>query len=231
MPIHQPTIFISRKLPKDSPFLEILTSKGYTIIDESLLEFAPVPFSCPKDADWLFFYSKKGVEYFFETAPAFPERVKFAALGEGTAQLLAQYIEKVDFVGEGHPETVAENFKHKTQNQKICFVQAKNSQQSVQKLLVPHAQTQNLVVYDNIISAQPLSQAAQNAQILVFTSPLNVEAFAQKAELQISRYFCAAIGNTTAKKLVDLGHTNPSIAENPSEMALAELILKNYYQK
>lgn len=226
-----PTIFISRKLPKDSVFSEILTSKGYTIIDESLLEFAPLPFSCPKDADWLFFYSKKGVEYFFATQPTLPEGVKFAALGEATAQSLAHYTPKIDFIGTGKPEIVAADFKKHLIHPKIYFVQAKNSQQSVQKLLAAHAQTQNLVVYDNIISAQPLSRAAQKAEILVFTSPLNVEAFAQKAELQISRYFCAAIGNTTAKKLVDLGHTNPSIAENPSELALAELILKFFYQK
>ena len=58
-------IFISRELNSDSIFKIKFENKGFEIWDESLLEFELIPFEKIPAVDWIFFYSQKGVHFFF----------------------------------------------------------------------------------------------------------------------------------------------------------------------
>jgi len=60
------TIFISRKLSKDSFFKTKLEEAGFTIHGKSLLKFSAIPFQKTPKSDWIFFYSKNGVKFFFQ---------------------------------------------------------------------------------------------------------------------------------------------------------------------
>ena len=57
-------IFISRDLATDSIFSKRLQGKA-TVIGLSLVEFQPLIFDAKKSGDWLFFYSKNGIQYYF----------------------------------------------------------------------------------------------------------------------------------------------------------------------
>ena len=106
-----PKIFISRQLQKESIFRKRLQESGFEVLAQSLIDFFPESFLKLPQADWLFFYSKKGVQFFFKNKPKnFSKKTKWAAMGEGTATALAHQNISLDFIGDGSPETTAMNF-------------------------------------------------------------------------------------------------------------------------
>jgi uroporphyrinogen-III synthase len=105
------------------------------------------------------------------------------------------------------------------QGQKVCFPRAAQSRESIQKTLAHTVTIVDLVVYTNTPRTDfDLPQV----QILVFTSPLNAQAYFAKytpsADQQV-----LAIGQSTAKALFDLGVKKLQIAPTPSEEVLAEM--------
>lgn len=216
------TIFITRKLATDSIFGQLLTQAGYMVRDNSLVSFEQIEFAEIPPCDWLFFYSKTGVQFFFEQWQNRPLPQRLAALGEGTAQQLATMQRKADFVGTGDAATLVEDFLHIAQGQSVCFVRAMQSAQSVQQLVAGKLATSELIVYHN--RADIGTQTAPDAQTLVFTSPLNVEAFHENWGIPPHANI-VAIGKTTAQKLSECGITGFRIAPQPSEWSLAQTVL------
>lgn len=224
MPIQ---VFISRTLASDSPFKAQLEAVGYVVHGQSLIDFQPVPFQPPDTMDWLFAYSSRGVHFFFEDLPPGDwASARWAVMGEGTAQALRGHGISPSFVGSGQPEEVAETFGALAKGQRVVFLQAAQSRQSVQQLLGDTVQTQSLVVYDN----QPLSGfTLPPCEVLVFTSPLNVHAYFNQYVYQAQQYL-VAIGTTTAAALTRLTGLNRDaqrllVADQPTETHLAQTVL------
>jgi uroporphyrinogen-III synthase len=232
-------IFISRPLADNSPFWQlsdILPQARLTA--QSLISYTSVAFSDFPPCDYLFFYSKNGVHYFFQqlaNLPISPVLPKLAALGEGTAEAIREYTQNIDFIGCGQPQKTAENLLKVAKNKKITFVRAANSVSSVRQLIENQIIAFDLCVYDN----QP--QAAldlQPAQILIFTSPLNVssyfEHFSRQNTLQKALQiidFVIVIGNTTAQELQKHFSGTCYIADKPSEADLYDTLKKNIKNK
>lgn len=215
-------IFISRELKEDSTFRTRLEAIGAEVIGQSLIEFAPAAFEYIPPCDWIFFYSKKAVRFFFEGLEGgLPAGVKWAALGKGTAAALASRGITPDFIGAGEPEGVAEAFAREAAGQRVLFPQARQSRQSVQQLLGGALQAVSLVVYDN---RPRQSFDIPFCRALVFTSPLNAEAYFGKYTLQPGQSV-VAIGRTTAEALRRLGVEEVAVAEEPSEEGLAEVVV------
>lgn len=213
-------IFISRALTSNSPFQNLL--EGHTIQGLSLIDFKPIAFEYQKDADWLFFYSKNGIKYFFEQQKTTTQLPAIAVIGEASALYLKQhYSITANFVGTGHPRDTAEQFAILTKGEKVVFVQAQHSKQSVQKLLGEHIISHNLIVYNNYFKSH---FEISPADILVFTSPMNVNAYFSRYTLQAFQQV-VSIGKTTAKTLNQHGIANYIIASKPNETALAETCL------
>jgi len=221
-------LFISRTLKKGSPLLKSLKHLNLTVIDKSLVEFSPLPFASVPPAEWMFFYSKNGVKFFFEGLDQIEQRVenldhrKWAAIGAGTAKILKKHVAKVDFIGTGQPGATAAKLLDKVKSEKILFVRARQSKMSVQRLLKNRMNISDLIVYDNFIKKDFTIPACN---FLLFTSPLNATAYFQKYHLQAEQKVLA-IGNTTAEALHNLGISEVHIAKAPSEKAMANLILK-----
>jgi uroporphyrinogen-III synthase len=221
------TIFISRKLQNNSPFRQVLEGSAVSIIDQSLIEFQAIPFQEVPSTDWIFFYSKNGVKYFFEQLNQFrqipTERPKLGTIGKATADFMEKkYGLLADFVGCGNPHQTATNFHVISTHQSILFVQARQSKQSIQKLLHSSQITIPFIVYDNIPKVDfklPFSD------ILVFTSPLNAQTYFQQYPYQIEQKIIA-IGSSTAKALNELGLVNCTIATTPHEQSLGQACLK-----
>jgi len=219
-------VFISRFLKPDSPFKRELTAAGWQVHGESLLHFQAIPFQQLPYSDWIFFYSKKGVRFFFQNIQknnsSLSEQVKFATIGTSTAQVLQQHGLVPDFVGTGDPVTTAETFLTLAAGRRVLFPQAAHSRQSIQQQLGDRIKAVDLVVYENSLRSD---FELPGFDILVFTSPMNAEAYFFKKQL-LSHQQIVAIGHTTAQKLRALGIQNVQVAERPDEQHLAEAVLE-----
>ena len=177
----------------------------------SLIHFEQIPYIFPTKMDWVFFSSKKGIQFFLQNkeqkhllAEAVGNGLKLAAIAPATAKYLKEVVGLLaDFVGSAHSvDDTAQAFLLIAQNQTIVFPQGQYSKQSIQKAIKGQTQIENLIVYQNT----PHYQEIPKTDVAVFTSPLNVEAFVQKNDLHtIERV--VAIGPTTAEALIEVGQT------------------------
>ncbi len=225
-------IFISRNQNDDSVFYKTLTKHGFDVHGESLINITPFPFDSVPEADWIFFYSKNGVKYFFEQLNnEIIFKNKFATIGFGTAEYLVTHAPAIhcfnrgqlplSFIGDGKAQTTAKAFLKIAKGKKILFPRAKNSQRSVQLILGNKVEAIDLIVYNNIPKK---TFDLPEFYILVFTSPLNAKAYFSVKKINDNQLIIA-IGNTTAAALNKFGIKKIKIAENPSEEALAKIIL------
>jgi len=219
-------VFISRFLKENSTFKRALLAEGWQVHGESLLDFQAVPFEKIPAADWVFFYSKKGVRFFFEqqqtAAIPLPLTMRFATIGEGTARVIQGFGIQPDFIGTGEPASTAQAFSRLAKGQHVIFPQAAQSRQSIQTHLQEQIRAHNLIVYTNSMRTDFQLPAFD---ILVFTSPMNAEAYFAQKSWQAQQKV-VAIGQTTARALTQLGITEVPIAEQPDEQHLAEAVLE-----
>ena len=129
-----------------------------------------------------------------------------AAFGNGTASFLLQKKLKPAFTGTGKPEEVATAFLKIANGQKVLFPRAKNSRQSIRKLLGKNIEAVDLIVYENILRTDFNLNICPfgDFDCLVFTSPMNAEAYFNKKQL-IDNQKVIAIGVTTGDALKELG--------------------------
>lgn len=212
------SVFISRELDKDSPFHSFVQTQGLDLFAQSLLVFTPVQFHHIPATDWLFFYSPNGVRFFFRQLIALQKKVTtpIATIGLGTLNALKEFGKSADFAGNGHPKQVAEAFASLAQGQRVLFIRALQSRKSIQTLIADQIEVQDLVVYANTIQ-QDIKLAP--ADYLVFTSPMNVQAYAKINDLTLAKAVIA-IGETTAKAINQAGVQKVFIAKQPNENAL-----------
>lgn len=210
-------IFISRSLDPSSPIRQI--AHQHEIIDESLLRFSALEFEMP-EADWIFFYSRNGVRFFFEQGNYALYPYLWACMSEGTADELSQYVQDISFVGNGNPEDVAASLMNSiSPSENICFVRAQISKDSVREL-TNRTSDFSLPIYDNVIADK---NPSGNFDILIFTSPMNADAWFEKADHRGESII--SIGPTTAKHLKDrYGIDEVLVAPKPSEKGIADCL-------
>jgi uroporphyrinogen-III synthase len=221
------TVFISRDLTEDSIFVKNLQSYGVKITGFSLLEFSTVPFETIPLADWYFFYSQNGVKFFFDGChqlPTYPDfsNIRFATIGESTAKALLNKGFQVDFIGSGEPFSTATAFLKVATDDTVLFIQAKKSRQSVEKILIDKIKYHSLVVYKN--EQQEHNYFMADTDLLIFTSPLNAEAYLKRHYIQPHQKI-VAIGESTAATLRRLGWFEIIVSAQPSENALAKCVI------
>jgi len=214
-------IFISRQLQTDSPFRRRLEAAGYLVEGRSLIEFEAVPFEEVPKTDWIFFYSRRSVRYFFEGIDEIPES-KWAVIGPGTKTTLREQGHRADFTGTGDPEQTAQNFLDVARGRRVLFPRARHSRRSVQQRLAGLIQAIDLIVYDNRPSAHV---PEKTYDVLVFTSPMSVEAYCRQRNIRPNQRVIA-IGRTTAKALEQRGVNEIAVAATPSEESLAEVVME-----
>jgi len=215
-------VFISRNLKEGSVFLKRLVANGFEVHGASLIELSPVEFGEFPPVDWLFFYSKNAVGFFLKLVSKNKIKgIKLAAMGAATAELLATQFKTADFIGDGIPESTASAFVKVASGQRVLFPHAKNSRQSIQKLLGGQIVAFDRVVYEN----NPRTTIdLPDVDCLVFTSPMNAEAYFFTKEWKDFQKV-VAIGQTTAKTLKRLKIKAFTVAKTPSEEGLAEAVL------
>ena len=190
------------------------------MIGASLIAYTALPFGALPVVDWIFFYSKKGVEFFFKglKMPLSPA-IRLATMGAGTARVLLDHGYPATFIGTGEPRETAQLFLEEAASQRVLFPRATTSMRSIQTLLKQKIEVHDLLVYTNTpITSFQIDKASH----LVFTSPLNVHAYFSNYSYEGQSV--VAIGPTTANALDRLRIPN-KIAIAPTEKALVSEVL------
>jgi len=221
---HPAKVFISREIGEHSYFRRALEKNNIEIEGRSLIRTFPIvnvldPFYL-KHIDWIFFSSRNGVEYFFKLKPVLPKNVKFGVVGRGSEDALRKYGYLADYVGEsGDISEVAEDFAVLVKGQTVLFPRAQDSLLSIQKSLAADTKVVDLPIYETVIE-EDIDQTY--ADVLIFTSPSNVEAYFADNLLDPGQKVIA-IGNSTGKKFDEMGVAY-TLPYSPDEIGLAEAV-------
>ena len=217
-------VFISRELSPQSYFRKALEKHGIEIEAVSFIRTLPVITKLDhyilKNVDWVFFSSKNAVEYFFQLEPLLPKKTKFGVMGSGSEDTLRRLGYVPDFTGEGIDSAhVAAEFAKLANGKTVLFPAAENSLKSVQQGLSPDTKIIDLPVYETVL-LKHIETCCE--EILVFTSPSNVEAYFAENLLEPDQKVIA-IGKSTGKKLdeFNIAYTLPY---SPDETGLAEAV-------
>ncbi len=216
------TVFISRDLSAQSYFRKAVEKNGTAIEARSLIRTVPIitkldPYIL-KNVDWIFFTSKNGVEYFFNLQPQLPKKVKFGVMGSGSENALRSLGFRADYTGEGVDSAdVGAEFAKLANGTTILFPAAEDPMRSIHQALSAATKMIDLPVYETVLEDDA---EASSAEVLIFTSPSNVEAYFADNLLDVGQQVIA-IGKSTGKKLDEIG-VKYTLPFSPDEIGLAE---------
>jgi len=214
------SVFISREVNTDSYLRNVLEANGFMLEGRSLIETNSVSFNILPDTGWIFFSSKQAVKYFFSQNPVLGNQ-KFACVGKATSEALRRYDKRAEFIGAStDTKMIGKQFAAKAGSEKVLFPQAKGSLRSVQQQFVKSDQVVDLVVYETI---KKNSGQAPEAQILVFTSPSNVDAWFEVFKVNKTQHVIA-MGDATEHTLRKHGVIMISKTDSFDEAGLARAI-------
>jgi hydroxymethylbilane synthase len=217
-------VFISREIGPHSYFRRALDKHNIQIEDRSLIRTFPIvnildPFYL-KNIDWIFFSSRNGVEFFFKLKPALSKKVKFGVVGRGSEDALRRYGHLADYVGEsGDVQDVAVEFAELVKGETVLFPRAQDSLLTISKALSADTKVVDLPIYETVIADDTDKTFAD---VLIFTSPSNVEAYFKENLLDPGQKVIA-IGSSTGKKLDEMG-VSYILPFSPDELGLAEAV-------
>lgn len=218
------SLFISRELSEQSYFRRALEKHGVMIDARSLIRTVPVinkldPFIL-RNLDWIFFSSKNAIEYFFQLNPQLPADVKFGVMGAGSEETLRLKGYFTTYTGVGIDTTeVAAEFAKLANGTTILFPGAEASMRSIQKGLSDDTKIIDLPVYETVLEE---NVEGTGADVLIFTSPSNVEAYFAENLLEPGQKVIA-IGKSTGRKFDEMG-TSYTLPFSPDEVGLAEAV-------
>ncbi len=218
------SVFISREVSEQSYFRRALEKHGITIEGRSLIRTVPMITKLDsyilKHVDWIFFSSKNAVDYFFRLEPTLPIGVKFGVMGAGSEEMLRQKGYFADFTGSGGDTTdVAADFAKVANGGTILFPCAEDSLRVIQKGLSDTTKVVDLPIYETVLEDDV---EASGADVLVFTSPSNVDAYFVNNLLDPYQKVIA-IGKSTGKKFEEMG-VKYTLPFAPDEVGLAEAV-------
>ena len=218
-------IFITRSLKENSPFLNALAGYAFHVEGHSLIHFTAIPFKQIPETDWIFFYSQKAVAFFLQRVKeielVLTPGLKWGVIGSATSKALEHHGIHPDFIGSGEPNISARHFLPLAKGQRVLFPRAAQSRRSVQQILSTRIEVYDLIVYKNTIDKKV---RRPEADILIFTSPLNAQAYFECRQPS-EKVKIIAIGPTTASALQRLGAKNIITAQEPSEKGLAKAVV------
>lgn len=218
------SLFISRELSEQSYFRRALEKHGIRIDGRSLIRTVPVinkldPYIL-RDLDWIFFSSKNAIEYFFQLSPQLPADIKFGVMGAGSEEMLRLKGYFTTYTGVGIDTTeVAAEFAKLANGTTILFPGAEASMRSIQKGLSEDTKIIDLPVYETVLEE---NVEGTGADVLIFTSPSNVEAYFAGNLLEPGQKVIA-IGKSTGRKFDEMG-TSYTLPFSPDEVGLAEAV-------
>jgi hydroxymethylbilane synthase len=194
------SVYITRDLREDDFFFNVLKQNSCEVYGRALIEIKRIPLKIVPDVDWVFFSSKHAVRHFLGQTKL-KAGIKIAAVGKATSDELRKFNMRADFIGGGNDTRItAKQFGAVAGRSRVLFPQAKGSLKTVQQQLST-ATVIDQVVYETI---QRPADDLPEADVLVFTSPSNLEAFLEKKKI-LPRQKIVAMGHATGNTLKEKG--------------------------
>ncbi len=214
-------VFITKTFREEDYLPFALKNLGYEIEGKSLIEFKQIKIKELPKTDWVFFSSKHAVRYFFNQNPKL-ENVKFGCIGTGTSAELRAFGKRADFIGQStDTKLVGKQFSSKIGNSRVLFPIARGSMQSIQWQMVKRENVFNLEVYATLKHSVEISP---DFNLLIFTSPSNVEAYFEKNKVHPGQKLIA-MGESTGKALEKLKIKTYSMPPSFDDLGLFQAVL------
>lgn len=215
-------VFITKTFKEDDYLKLALQRLNFEIEGKSLIEFKQIRIKELPKTDWVFFSSKHAVRYFFNQQPQLDKNVKFGCIGTSTSAELRAFNHRADFIGQSTDiKLVGKQFSSKIGNAKVLFPIARASMQSIQWQMVKRENVFNLEVYATLKHSIEISQ---NFNVLIFTSPSNVEAYFEKNTIHPHQKVIA-MGESTGKALEKLKFKNYTMPKSFDDLGLFQSVL------
>lgn len=222
MSIRPKKIFVTKTFRENDYLPQALTRLGFEVEGQSMIEFKQIRIKELPKTDWVFFSSKHAVRYFFSQDPKLEPGVKFGCIGTSTSAELRANGRRADFIGQSTDiKLVGKQFGSKVGNSKVLFPIARGSMQSIQWQMVKRENVLNLEVYATLHKSAELSP---DFEVIVFTSPSNVEAYFEKNTWQPHQQ-AIAMGEATGKALEKLKIKKYSMPKSFDDLGLVQAIL------
>ncbi|WP_207422726.1 hydroxymethylbilane synthase [Desertivirga brevis] len=220
------TVFITRDLPESSYLRKALEKHNIRLEGKSLIRTFPIINKLDsyilRHVDWIFFSSKNAIEYFFKLSPEIIKKTKFGVIGRASEETLRRYGRVPDFNGEEEgidTADIAVRFAEIAEGATVLFPGAKDSLRTVQQAMTPSSKVIDLPVYETV---EEEHVEPTMAEVLIFTSPSNVEAYFKENLLEPGQKVIC-IGRSTGKKFDEMG-VKYSLPYSPDEIGLAEAV-------
>lgn len=217
-------VFISRDTNEHSYFNRALNQHGIEVEARSLIKIFPILNAIDATlfsrVDWVFFSSRNAVAYFLKLNPIFSKKTKFGVVGSGSAEALRNEGIVPHFIGQtADTKEIAREFAELVKGQSVLFPRAKDSLQSIQKGLDESTHIIDLPIYETVI----LDRVEPSyADILIFTSPSNVDAYFEENLMEQGQQIIAIGESTGAKfKEMNIPYITPYA---PDEIGLTEAV-------
>ena len=141
-------------------------------------------------------------------------------MGSGSEEMLRMKGYFTNYVGTGIDTVdVATEFAKVANGKKVIFPRAEGSLRSIQQGLSADSKIIDLPVYETVLEEEV---EGSGAEVLVFTSPSNVEAYFIDNLLEPGQKVIA-IGKSTGRKFDEMG-TRYTLPFSPDEVGLAEAV-------
>lgn len=182
--------------------LDLEKHQGISIMAHSFIRFEACFTDKEHQRDCLFFGSKRGFDFYLEQYTLSPES-ELACIGKKTAEHIQNQGFKVSFVGEdsGDSNSVSKKLRIWLKDKKITFVYSDKSAKKISSALEKD-QFEELVVYKTRLVPRKLERVPE---LVVFTSPSNVDAFFLANEGNNQTQYIAW-GKTTQEALKKKGY-------------------------
>lgn len=226
------SVFITRDLDENSYLGRYLAKRNIQVDARSLIKIYPTINKLDsfilKRADWIFFNSKNAIDHFFKLEPWILKKTKLAVLGRGSEDALRRHGRIADFSGDNlgiRTEDIAKAFAKLVDGQTVFIPRAKDSLMSIQNALTPDTTVIDMPIYETVIQE---NVDKTNAEVLIFTSPSNVNAYFQENLIDPEQKIIC-IGHSTAKVVESMG-LNYTLPFTPDEIGLSEAIFGLDYE-
>lgn len=214
-------IFITRTFKEGDYLQAALKRLNFEVEGNSLIEFKQIRIKELPKTDWIFFSSKHAVSYFFGQNPKV-ENVKYGCIGTSTSAELRRFGKRADFIGQSTDiKLVGKQFSSKVGNSRVLFPIARGSMQSIQWQMVKRDNVVNLEVYATLKHSIEVSP---DYEIIIFTSPSNVEAYFEKNTLHANQKVIA-MGESTGKALEKLKFKHYALPKSFDDLGLLQAVM------
>lgn len=207
-------VFISRNLEDDKVLFYAERHKIH-LMPQNLIQFEAANKQTLINADLLFFYSAKGVEYFAEVYGKDQLRnYELACLGPTAQKALVNLGFTPVFTGNGEVELCKRAFNAFADKKQVLFARAEHSRQSLEVKDTKYSHA-SIIVYSNTVQT---NISIPDADIYLFTSPLNVLAYLKNGGKK--SVTAVAIGPTTFNSLKENSFKSIYQSETSSEKSI-----------